>query len=1091
MTNEETYFNPFPGLRSFEEEEEYLFFGREKQIDELINKLSKTRFLAVVGASGSGKSSLVKSGLLPSLHSGYLAAAGSGWRICTFRPGSDPIGNMAEALCSDEILGEDEEDHTTPSIIESILRRNDQGVGETIRQLSRDHTQNILIVVDQFEELFRFSKYEKAEDKGTRDSVSFINLLLAASRYSSVPIYVVFTMRSDFLGDCTEFRGLPEAINDGQYLIPRMTREERKAAITGPVAVGGATMSQALLTRLLNDVGDNPDQLPILQHALMRTWEHWHKNSSPDDPLDLVHYEAIGTMSKALSLHAEEAYFDLGNDKDKETCKKLFKSLTEKRDDGRGIRRPSIIKEICELAETNLKDVSRIIDIFRLPGRSFLMPPAGTELTEDTIIDISHESLMRVWERLITWVQEEIESAELYTRLAKSAALYQEGKTGLWRDPELLMAVNWRANQNPNPVWARRYDPSFDRAINYLDYSQSEKDRELKGAEKKRKAAIVRLRIFMSIITLALCASVVMGIKAWKSKQDAEASRQEAEVNRRDAVLAMDDAVEKQKLADSLKKVAQNDRLIASVAKDSALKSSERADAALLKSLESLDFARRESKRAGDSAISATTQRNNAVKNADAAVASATIATREKAVADSLRMFAEIKNIALKSGQLINEPGEEMLSLQLAFLSYAVNRGLGGPLQSRIIYEALKAQLTRYYTKELRSRKDLKYETGGYDLRNLVFISKNEFVVAGDGGTLKKYGLSGTPVEIVETKISSKKFTENFSSLCFTPDKKWIIAGTTTGSVVAWDMVNASECKVLHKGTGKAVFLYAASAGNDYSIIAAFDNGASLFKAKEIKEKKETVLKITDTTALANPAVKLKAATCYTAAGNTLHFITAGDNVLYDQTIDAAGVPGTYKTFPGDLIKSISVVSVTRDGKFVSAGSSIGNIIVYKYENGGYKYLRSVKGHLSGITALNFSSDDSVLVSGSLDHSIRASRILKPKSGEEDLVFKEKEAWVRGLAISPKDDRYVLGVGQSGLIQVWPANLEMLLNELKGIKDKKYKTYLSSPLNEIRFKEEFDENLYKNLWSGTKDGKALYPDFKTYWESLQKKYLNE
>ena len=225
-------FNPFPGLRSFEEEEEYLFFGREKQIDELVSKLGKTRFLAVVGASGSGKSSLVKSGLLPALHSGYLLGSGanSGWRICTIRPGSDPIGNLASGLASPEILGDETNEFTSATLIESILRRSVRGIGEVIKQLSQDQKQNILIVVDQFEELFRFSRYEKNKFKDTRDSVTFINLLLDASASLGVPIYVVLTMRSDFLGDCTEFRGLPEAINASQYLIPRMTREERKAA---------------------------------------------------------------------------------------------------------------------------------------------------------------------------------------------------------------------------------------------------------------------------------------------------------------------------------------------------------------------------------------------------------------------------------------------------------------------------------------------------------------------------------------------------------------------------------------------------------------------------------------------------------------------------------------------------------------------------------------------------------------------------------------------------------------------------------------------------------------------------------------------
>ena len=197
------------------------------------------------------------------------------------------------------------------SIIESTLRRSTLGLAEAVKQSNLSSHENLLVVIDQFEELFRFNRYEKRSRDGKRDSLHFISLLLNASQQRNVPIYVVFTMRSDFLGECTQFRGLPEAINEGQYLIPRMTREERKAAITGPVAVGGATITPRLVTRLLNDVGDNPDQLPILQHALMRTWDHWLEEGSHDEVIDLEHYEAIGTMKKSLSLHAEEAYESL------------------------------------------------------------------------------------------------------------------------------------------------------------------------------------------------------------------------------------------------------------------------------------------------------------------------------------------------------------------------------------------------------------------------------------------------------------------------------------------------------------------------------------------------------------------------------------------------------------------------------------------------------------------------------------------------------------------------------------------------------------------------------------------------------------
>ncbi|HNE93780.1 MAG TPA: hypothetical protein PKZ66_06650, partial [Chitinophagaceae bacterium] len=424
-------FNPFPGLRSFEENEDLLFFGREKQVTELVKKLRQEKFLAVIGSSGSGKSSLVKSGLIPALHSGFMSGAGSSWKICTFRPGNNPIGNLATALSSDNLLYHNiettEDSFTYTAIIESTLRRSSQGLVEAYKQSRIDKKNNLLILVDQFEEIFRFSRVEKDAKEGKRDSIAFINLLLKASEQKEFPIYVVFTMRSDFLGDCTEFRGLPEAINEGQYLVPRMTRDERREAITGPVAVGGATITPQLLNQLLNDVGDNPDQLPILQHALMRTWNIWSSKSNNNTPIDIDAYEEIGTMSNALSQHAEEAYNDLNTDRKKQICESLFKSLTDRGSDTRGIRRPTKLSEICKLANASSNEVIEVIDVFRANGRSFLMPPSEVAINEDTIIDISHESLMRGWNRLLNWVEEENQSAEIYLRLCEAANLYELG----------------------------------------------------------------------------------------------------------------------------------------------------------------------------------------------------------------------------------------------------------------------------------------------------------------------------------------------------------------------------------------------------------------------------------------------------------------------------------------------------------------------------------------------------------------------------------------------------------------------------------------------------------------------------------------
>src|SRR4029450_11575268 len=183
------------------------------------------------------------------------------------------------------------------------------GIVNVARAARLTQHEKLLVVVDQFEELFRF----RAAQEGTSvdEASAFVKLLLEASHQRDLAIYIVLTMRSDFLGDCAQFQGLPEAINDGQYLIPRMTRDERRFAVTGPVGVTRGKISEPLVNRLLNDVGDNPDQLPILQHALMRTWDHWATHRRNGEPIGIEHYEAIGTMSEALSRHADEAFTEL------------------------------------------------------------------------------------------------------------------------------------------------------------------------------------------------------------------------------------------------------------------------------------------------------------------------------------------------------------------------------------------------------------------------------------------------------------------------------------------------------------------------------------------------------------------------------------------------------------------------------------------------------------------------------------------------------------------------------------------------------------------------------------------------------------
>ena len=153
--------NPFPGLRAFEENEDLFFFGREGNIDDLLGRLRRSRFLAIVGSSGSGKSSLVRAGMLPALHGGFMAGKGSQWRIATLRPGSDPIGNLAEAMTTaaitPEVTGTENSD-VYLGFAQAVLERGALGLAELVYQARLGDEENVLIVVDQFEELFRLQQ---------------------------------------------------------------------------------------------------------------------------------------------------------------------------------------------------------------------------------------------------------------------------------------------------------------------------------------------------------------------------------------------------------------------------------------------------------------------------------------------------------------------------------------------------------------------------------------------------------------------------------------------------------------------------------------------------------------------------------------------------------------------------------------------------------------------------------------------------------------------------------------------------------------------------------------------------------------------
>lgn len=479
---------PYPGLRPFEDYEAGIFFGREHHRNRLLEILQHERFLAVVGPSGSGKSSLVRAGLLPVLPLGAIGT-GPDWHVATMRPGNKPLRNLAAELLKLPMLrlglrgglpgrGDDAGavGAAETTRVETALRRGPHSLLDLVVTAKThagcsDH--NVLVLVDQFEELFT---YAEAGDRQADESDAFVNLLLAARESHEARLFVAITMRTDFLGHCVRFLDLPDALNRAQYLTPRLSRDEIRDAISQPAWSFGGNIDAPLVEELINAVQENADQLPVLQHALARMWQ-LAEQRSPKAPCivgdDLTE---VGGVNGALSKHGEQLLGKLDATQ-RLHAEWLFRAITAERSvDGGGqrVRRPQTLARIAQWSGHDWAVFVPLIERFSMADVNFVTYHGAPEKPADgpeTVIDLAHESLMRQWATLEQWVSQESSTAGEYRRLGERMENNEKRGGSLLTGGDLLRALEWErrglqlgaedgksGSGEPNEEWALRYD---------------------------------------------------------------------------------------------------------------------------------------------------------------------------------------------------------------------------------------------------------------------------------------------------------------------------------------------------------------------------------------------------------------------------------------------------------------------------------------------------------------------------------------------------------------------------------------------------------------------------------------------------------
>jgi Novel STAND NTPase 1 len=505
----------------------------------MLRQLEDYRFVAVVGSSGSGKSSLVRAGLLPAIREGFLLGC-TDWLLLVIRPGREPYRHLASSLSRAlASLEGDAEDRLL-----TRLRKSDRGLFEALGESGLSPEIRVMVVIDQFEELFAFRRATAIRgDVAARDKAAgFVSMLLRTASDSEARVWVVLTMRSEFIGDCETFLGLPEAISRSQFLVPRLDRGHMEEAIRRPGEVREAafrpfTFEEGLVNCMINEAGDRSDQLPLLQHALMRTWKSAVERAGKEGSAVLLtndDYRKSGGIDEALSLHADAAWKTIANDPHKASiARQLFLLLCDISPDGQIIHRRPKVAEVEAVTEAGVGEIEEVVRLFQDDDRNFLLPPREEKLSSETCLDVSHEALLRQWQLFANdWLVEERSNAEELRRLVQQASLRRKGKGGVLGPQDLERIRDWR--ERISPKWALRYvtEKTWDEVVAFVRESETE-------AEGKRLAEARQAQVRKTLLRLlgfVLVATTIVSVGFCRQAQTKAVAEERAKKNAEEAL---------------------------------------------------------------------------------------------------------------------------------------------------------------------------------------------------------------------------------------------------------------------------------------------------------------------------------------------------------------------------------------------------------------------------------------------------------------------------------------------------------------------------------------------------------------------------
>jgi tetratricopeptide (TPR) repeat protein len=532
---------PYRGLRVFDVDDAPFFFGREALVQWLLNELrpatagqSVNRFLAIVGASGSGKSSVARAGLVAALKHDAIPGS-TRWPVAICRPGPDPLESLAVALSRAANVGQG-----AAALAELIAesQKNEKTLHLFARQSLPENAPDmrLVAVVDQFEEVFTLCRKEELRE-------ALIRNLIYAAKVAQGQTLVILTMRADFYGKCAANAELAAAFSDHHELVGPMTEDELRRAIERPTQLVGCELEAGLVDLLMQDVRHQPGALPLLQHALLELW-----NKRAGRRLTVKAYQEIGKLEGALQRRADATLKAFSQD-EQGLCRRTFLRLTQPGEGTEDTKRRASMQELLSFSGKSTAEE----DIIQKLADASLLTTEGNLTDKDAFVEVAHEALIRGWPRLRNWIDADRAGLRVRTRLSEASREWETASYDaayLYSGTRLTVAAEW-AGSHPGELSAKeaeflrlslerqkRQEASKLEAAQRLARAEAERAAEVERRVREQRQAASKLRRRALSATGAAVAALILLVTTllmWHKSDSARVSAHKAALIANDA----------------------------------------------------------------------------------------------------------------------------------------------------------------------------------------------------------------------------------------------------------------------------------------------------------------------------------------------------------------------------------------------------------------------------------------------------------------------------------------------------------------------------------------------------------------------------